>query len=129
MANTLRFSPKVLEYYKKKLLALRRDVLSQIDGLEEDSTSQPGDIGGAPGYGMHLADAASSSHERDISMGVASYSRELLFEIDEALSRIEDGSFGICLGSGEPIPKERLEAVPYTKYTREYQEKLDNEKR
>lgn len=129
-SNKLRFSPKVLEVYKKKLHALKHDMVSQISGLEAESLQQmaDGNNGGAPGYGMHLADAASSSYERDISIGVASTGREILFEIDEALARIEEGTYGICLGSGEQIPKERLDAVPYAKYTRDYQEKIENEK-
>lgn len=122
-----RFTPRVLEQYRKKLFALRQDILSQINGLSTDSLSEmeSGGTSGTPGYGMHLADAAANSYERDVAMGLASSEREILFEIEEALARINDGTYGFCLGSGDPIPKERLDAIPYAKYTREYQEKME----
>jgi DnaK suppressor protein len=122
-----RFSPKQLERYKKRLAALKQDLLFQINGLGADSKSEMenGGSAGTPGYGMHLADAASNSYERDIAMGLASSEREILMEIDEAIARVNDGTFGYCLGSGEPIPKERLDAIPYARYTREYQEKSE----
>ena len=61
---------------------------------------------------MHMADAATDSFDRDLVLGLVSFEQEGLYEIDAALKRIEDGTYGICELTGKPIPWERLAAIP-----------------
>jgi DnaK suppressor protein len=66
---------------------------------------------------MHLADAATDSFDRDLMLGLASFEQEVLYEIDQALKRIEDGTYGICELTGQPIPWNRLAAVPWARFS------------
>jgi RNA polymerase-binding transcription factor DksA len=62
----------------------------------------------------HLADTASETYERELDEGIEEDAREQLREVEEALARIEAGTYGTCSVCGKPIPEERLEAVPWT---------------
>lgn len=124
-----RFAKKELDSYREKLINLKDDTLKQMREISEDTLmkSQKDMSGDMSGYGLHLADAASDSYERDFNLGLVSSERRIVMEIDEALKRIEDGTYGICQASGKPIAKSRLNAIPYAKYTKKYQEKLEQE--
>ena len=61
-----------------------------------------------------MADMASDNYERDFSLGRATEEQKLLYAIDEAMKRIEDGTYGSCLQCGKPVSKKRLIAVPHT---------------
>ncbi len=74
--------------------------------------SQRDASGDLSAYTYHMADVASDNYEMEFSLGRATEEQKLLFMIDEALSRIEDGSYGMCLGCGKPIAKKRLKAIP-----------------
>jgi len=73
----------------------------------------------------HMADHGSDNFEQDLTLSLVESEREELYEIDKALERVRSGVFGICEGTGESIHVERLEAIPYTRYTIEYQRKLE----
>ena len=74
---------------------------------------------------IHMADLGSDNYEQDFAIGLMDGERKLLHEIDEALVRIEKKNYGICLGTGEPISKARLEAKPWAKYSVEFARKLE----
>ena len=74
---------------------------------------------------MHMADAASDSFDRDLVLGLASFEQEGLYEVDAALKRIEDGSYGFCELTGKPIPLARLEAIPWTRFSLEAENQLE----
>jgi hypothetical protein len=64
-----------------------------------------------------MADAATDSFDRDLALGLASFEQELLYEVDAALKRLDDGAYGICELTGKPIPWNRLQAIPWTRFS------------
>ena len=78
-----------------------------------------------PNYSLHMADAATDSFDRDLLLGLASFEQEGLYEIDAALKRIEDGTYGICELTGKPIGWGRLEAIPWTRFSLEAENQLE----
>ncbi len=87
-----------------------------------NSTHETGDLSNMP---IHMADLGSDNFEQDLAVGLMGSERKLLSEIDAALERIEKKTYGICLGTGKPISRARLEAQPWAKYSVEYAEKLE----
>lgn len=124
-----RFLRKDLDMYREKLLNLKDDVMAQIREISKDTLmkSQKDISGDISGYSIHPADAASDSYERDFNLELVSNERRIVMEIDEALKRVEDGTYGICQMSGKPIKKLRLKAIPYAKYSKKCQEKIEKE--
>jgi RNA polymerase-binding protein DksA len=120
-----------LEYFKGKLLAEKQKVLEEMGDLQQDNLKQS--ISDAAGensrYSYHLGDVASLSYGREFSMGLAERQQKYLEQIDEALSRVEDGTYGICKVTGEPIDAERLEEVLVAKYSVKGKEILERRKR
>jgi DnaK suppressor protein len=97
---------QVLEGERARLLHAARAVHHDGSLLEET-----GDL--AIGSGDHLADSASETYMRELDEGLEENAEHILLEIDEALERIEDGTYGLCADCGAPIGEERLLAVPY----------------
>ncbi|MFA5271012.1 MAG: TraR/DksA family transcriptional regulator [Candidatus Omnitrophota bacterium] len=122
-------SAKELKEYKEKLINLKEEVMSKIREISEDTLmkSQKDISGDMSGYGIHIADVASDNYERDFSLGLVSDERKVLLEIEEALKRIEDKSYGACLMCEKPIVGTRLKAVPYAKCCKKCQEKMEKE--
>jgi len=85
-----------------------------------------GDVGG---YSFHMADAGTDSMEREISFDIASKEGRLMREIDDALRRIYNGAYGVCEASGQSIPRARLEALPWARYTVREQENIERQQR
>jgi RNA polymerase-binding protein DksA len=123
------FSKTELDFYKEKLLDLREDMLRQMRETSEDTLmkSQKDISGDISGYSLHIADVATDNYERDFNLGLVSSERKIIMEIEEALKRIEDKTYGVCPICGGAIPKSRLNAIPYAKYNKECQEKLEKE--
>ncbi len=101
----------------KALLLLRKKVLQgDVKTLEDEGckkgTDAAGDLSTLP---MHLADLGTDSFEQDITLGLMENESGELHEIEEALDRIKDGSFGLCESCKKKIPKERLKAIPYAR--------------
>ena len=114
-----RLSAKQLEHFRVKLLAEKNKVLEEMDELQQNNLKQS--ISDAAGensrYTYHLGDVASLSYSREFSMGLAERQQKYLEEIDEALERIHDRTYGICKVTGEIISPERLAEVPVAKYS------------
>src|SRR5580704_18434167 len=104
---------------RARLLRLREDLSKEIQQLTTQACEE------TPNYSMHMADAATDSFDRDLVLGLASFEQEGLYEIDAALKRIEDGTYGICELTGRPIPWERLEAIPWTHFSIEAENQLE----
>ena len=101
------------------LLDKRRELVGDMTGIEAeafgaDRQEVKGDISD------HPADAGTDNFEQEFSLGLLESERTMLAEIDEALRRIDDGTYGICLGTGKPIGRARLKARPWAKYCIEY---------
>ena len=72
-----------------------------------------------------MADAGTDSFDRDLTLGLASFEQEALYEVDAALQRIDDGTYGVCELTGRAIPWKRLEAIPWTRFSIEAEVKLE----
>ncbi|HPN73112.1 MAG TPA: TraR/DksA family transcriptional regulator, partial [Candidatus Omnitrophota bacterium] len=104
-----KLTKKELEQYKEKLIAEREKISGEVgrltkDYLRKNSMDSSGDISSHP---FHMADAASGSFDTEFNIGLASNEQGILYEIDHALARIEDGTYGMCEKCGEPISKNR----------------------
>jgi RNA polymerase-binding transcription factor DksA len=80
-----------------------------------------------PRYSMHMADAGTDEFDRDFALSMASSEQEALYEIDQALDRLQTGTFGICELTHRPIERERLEAVPWTRFSASAEKQLERE--
>jgi DnaK suppressor protein len=83
----------------------------------------------ASAVGQHQADAGSDAYEKDFALSLLSQEQDALYEIEEALKRIELGTYGVCEMSSKPIPHARLEAIPFARFTVECQQQLEKENR
>ena len=106
-----------IEKQRQRLLDLRDDILGQMQGIAQDSLRVRPEGSEASGFGMHQADAGTDAYDKDFALSLLSQEQDALYEIAEALKRIEAGTYGICEMSGEPIPLQRLEAAPHARFT------------
>ncbi len=110
-----KLSKKELDEYKALLHAKRRQLVGMLSGMEDEALrSSGGNLSNMP---VHMADMGSDVYEQDFTLGMAETERAIITEIDAALQRIEDKTFGICQMTGKPISKARLDAKPWAKYT------------
>ncbi len=117
-----------LSKQRERLLILKDTLLDSMNGVARDSLrSQSG--GEASAFGMHQADAGSDAYDRDFALSLLSQEQDSLYEIDQALKRVDGGSYGVCEMSSKPIPKARLEALPFTRYTVECQAEIEKRSR
>lgn len=122
------FTEKELEHFKKQLIEKRHETAQSAQRLREIAERQSaesdetGDLSSIP---THLADLGTDAHEQEINLEMMEYEMKLLEEIDQAIARIEDGTYGLCQGTGKPISKERLEAEPWARYSIEYKRELE----
>ena len=114
---------------REKLLALKDTLLDSMNGVAKDSLRSRAEGSEASAFGMHQADAGSDAYDRDFALSLLSQEQDSLYEIDEALKRIENGTYGTCEMSGKSIPHARLEALPFTRYTVECQAELEKRNR
>ena len=105
-----------LKKYKGLLLKERKTIDGDLSYITENTLkkSQRDASGDLSGYSYHMADQASDDYERDFSLGRATSEQGLLFAIDEALKRVEEGTYGSCLQCGKLISKKRLVALPHS---------------
>lgn len=115
--------PKKLLPYYRNLIQLRDHVLEGLDLHTKETLKRSAkeDAGDLSSYGQHMADAGTDTFDRDFALSMVSNEQDLLYEIEEAIQRIFDGSYGVCINTGKPIPHERLLAVPFTRYSLEGQ--------
>ena len=116
-----------LKSFRQLLLDKRRDLVGDMNGIQAEALrsgehSIGSDLSNMP---THPADIGTDNYEHEFTLGLLESERTLLKEIDEALERVESGTFGICLGTGEPIALPRLKARPWAKYGIEYARLLE----
>ena len=116
--------PRKWKKYYNLLVDLRKHHSKGAENISEEvlKRSAKEDSGDLSSYGQHLADAGSESFERDMAYNLLSNEKEMIAEIDAAIERIKNGTYGICEVTGEPIPESRLEAIPFTRCTKRGQE-------
>ncbi len=108
-------SAKELRYYRSLLLEKRTDLVGDLNGLAE-SALRGQDRSNLSNMPLHMADAGSDNYDQELALGLMESERELLNDIDDALDRIENKTYGICIATGEPINKARLEIKPWAKF-------------
>lgn len=104
-----------LQKLKAQLEVERAKIAEGLNHIERDNLnrSQRDASGDLSGYSFHMADMATDNFDREFSLDIASGEQTLLNRIDEALRKIQDGSYGICENCQKPISMKRLKAVPY----------------
>src|ERR1700732_3173531 len=118
-----------LKKQKAKLLQLRDSLLDSMMGVSRDTLRARAEGSEASAFGMHQADAGSDAYDRDFALSLLSQEQDALYEIEEALKRIDGGTYGICEMSGKPIPHARLEAIQFDRYTVECQTLIEKQKK
>src|ERR1700724_1268820 len=112
---------------KEKLLQLRDAMVDSMAGVAQDTLRSRAEGSEASAFGMHQADAGSDAYDRDFALSLLSQEQDALYEIDQALKRIELGTYGTCEMSGKAIPRARLEAIPFARFTVECQSQLEKQ--
>ena len=112
---------------KEKLLQLRDAMVDSMAGVAKDNLRSRAEGSEASAFGMHQADAGSDAYDRDFALSLLSQEQDALYEIDQALKRIELGTYGVCEMSGKPISHARLEAIPFARFTVECQSQLEKQ--
>ncbi len=107
--------------YYDHLVGLRERLRSQMDGLAKESAEV------MEGYSLHMADSGTDNFDRDFALSLLSSDQDAVYEIEEAIKRIERNTYGTCELTGKPIPRARLEAIPWTRFTVEAQAQLERE--
>jgi RNA polymerase-binding protein DksA len=100
--------------FRDALLTERARVEAALDNLRNENAGSVEEETGEETSDQHLADTATAMHDRELDYGLTENEEELLQSIDDALQRIEDGTYGVCSNCGKPIGEERLEALPWT---------------
>ncbi len=115
------------KHFKELLLEKRREILKNVSEFEDEALRKSrldatGDLSSMP---IHMADLGTDNYEQEFALGLMDSERKLLREIDNALGRLEKKTYGICEGTGKPIPKARLEAQPWARYCVEHARMLE----
>ena len=118
--SNVRIKAEWKKYYDI-LLNLRGSLMNQMGDLKKESAEE------MSGYSMHMADSGTDNFDRDSALSLLSSDQDAVYEIDEALKRIEKGSYGRCELTDKAIPKTRLNAVPWARYTVDSQAQLEKE--
>ncbi len=118
--GSVKIKPEWAAYYDH-LLELRQQLLKQMSGLAKESAQE------LAGYSLHMADSGTDNFDRDFALSLLSSDQDAIYEIEEALKRIEKNTYGVCELTGKPIPKARLEAIPWTRFTVQAQAQLEKE--
>ena len=103
------------------LLELREQLVKQMNGLAAESAQE------MAGYSLHMADSGTDNFDRDFALSLLSSDQDAVYEIEEALKRIERKTYGVCELTGKSIPKARLEAIPWTRFTVDAQAQLERD--
>ncbi|MBS3820465.1 MAG: hypothetical protein GVY16_03750 [Planctomycetes bacterium] len=120
-------SKKELDEFRQMLIEKRKSLVGDMANMSSGSYGRSlqdssGDLSNMP---THPADIGSDNFEHEFTLGLLESERALLCEINAAIERIDNGTYGICLGTGEPIGKPRLKARPWCKFSIEYQRMIE----
>jgi RNA polymerase-binding transcription factor DksA len=116
-------TPEEIEQFKLLLLEKRREILGNVVSMENDTLrKEKTDLSNMP---LHMGDMGSDTFEVENSLNLVDSERRILAEIDQALGRIEEGTYGICLGNGKLIGRARMTAIPWAKYSIEFASQLE----
>jgi RNA polymerase-binding protein DksA len=122
--NQVGILSKELETYRDAILAKRREILGDMSSMEHEALRSSGgsNLSTLP---LHMADMGTDNYEQEFTLGLMEKDRKLLRDLNDALAKIQNGTYGICEGTGKPISKARLEAQPWARYSIEYARRLE----
>jgi len=120
-------SPAFVQKQRQRLLDLRDDLVDAVSGMARDTIRNAPEGSEASGSGQHQGDAGSDAYDRDFALSVLAKEQDALYEIEQALRRIQSGTYGICEMSNRKIPSARLEAIPFARLTVECQAQWEKE--
>ncbi|MDD2688695.1 MAG: TraR/DksA family transcriptional regulator [Candidatus Omnitrophica bacterium] len=122
-----KFGKKELADFRKLILKRKEEIQDDIKHISEETLkkTQKDSSGDISGYTYHMADVATDNYDREFSLGLASNERGFLYELDDALKKVEEGTFGICEECKSLISKSRLKAVPHARLCVKCQEKKE----
>ena len=120
-------SPAFVQKQRQRLLDLRDELVDAMSGMTRDTIRNAPEGSEASGSGQHQGDAGSDAYDRDFALSVLAKEQDALYEIEQALRRIQTGSYGICEMSSRKIPQARLEAIPFARLTVECQAQWEKE--
>ncbi len=103
-----------IKQFRQLLITERVKFVEEIRSIARDTSKSPRDASGdLCAYTVHMADMAADTYDRELSINFVSSEQEILYQIDDALKRLDEGSFGLCQQCNQPISMSRLKAVPY----------------
>ena len=128
--NIKKLTAKELKEFRQSLLNLRDKVVDGISFLSGDNLnrSQRDASGDLSGYSLHMADQGTDNYDREFALNLVSSEQDILYEIDEAIRRIDDGKYGLCELTGEPIERARLKVIPYARFSVTAQSEMERGK-
>lgn len=115
-----KIKPDLQKYYQN-LLELHERLRNQMSGLAKESQAE------MENYSLHMGDSGTDNFDRDFALSLLSSDQDAIYEIEEALKRIEKNTYGVCELTNKPIPRARLDAIPWTRFTVEAQAQLEKE--
>jgi RNA polymerase-binding protein DksA len=116
--TTKQLTAEEIQEFKVLLLAKRKEILGDVSTIEKETLQKSrSDLSNMP---IHMADVGSDNYEQEFTLELLDSERKVLVEIEDALKRIEEGTYGICEGTDKPIERSRLEAIPWARYSVEY---------
>ena len=117
---------KQLEVFKKSLLKIKENIVHDIKNMNSVNSVDNKDVmGDISGHALHMADVATDMYDREFTLGLASNEREILNKLEDALKRIGEKSFGLCVRCKKSITLARLKAIPYVETCLKCQEELE----
>ncbi len=121
--NRAGLSVAELSTFRELLLQKRHEILGDVSSMEREALAESkSDLSNLP---VHMADQGTDAYEQEFTLGLVETNRSLLKDINAALAKIQDGTYGLCEGTQKPISKPRLEAIPWVKYSLEYAQQLE----
>ena len=124
--SKVKLTPFLLKQ-QERLIHLRDSMVDSMMGVAKDTLRSRAEGSEASAFGMHQADAGSDAYDRDFALSLLSQEQDALYEIEQALGRIDLGTYGVCEMTGKPIAHPRLEAIPFARYTVECQSQLEKQ--
>lgn len=120
-------SPAFIQKQRQRLLDLRDELVDSMSGMTRDTIRNAPEGSEASGSGQHQGDAGSDAYDRDFALSVLAKEQDALYEIEQALRRIQAGTYGICEISARKILQTRLEVIPFARLTVECQAQWEKE--